>query len=57
MGHRSIAVFYWLMSLILGVVALSASSRGKLFVIMLVVVVVLGFIFMLRIAGKREYND
>jgi hypothetical protein len=56
MGHRSIAVFYWLMSLILGVVALSASSRGKLFVIMLVVVVVLGFIFMLRIAGKREYQ-
>ncbi len=57
MGHRSIAVFYWLMSLILGFVALSASSRGKLFVIMLVVVVVLGFVFMLRIAGKRQEYD
>lgn len=57
MGHRSIAVFYWFMSLILGFVALSASSRGKLFVIMLVVVVVLGFVFMLRIAGKKQDYD
>ncbi len=57
MGHRSIAVFYWLMSLILGFVALSASSRGKFFVIMLVVVVVLGFVFMLRIAGKKQDYD
>lgn len=57
MGQRSIAVFYWLMSLVLGVVALSASSRGKLFVIILVVVVVVIFISILRIAGKREdYN-
>lgn len=57
MGHRSIAVFYWLMSLILGVVSLMASSREKLFVIMLVVVVVLGFIFMLRVAGKHQDYD
>ncbi len=57
LGHRSIAVFYWVMSLILGIVALSASSRGKLFVIMLVVVVVLGFVFMLRIAGKKQDYD
>lgn len=54
MGHRSIAVFYWLMSLVLGVVALSASSRGKVFAIILVVVVVVIFISILRIAGKRE---
>lgn len=57
MGHRSIAVFYWFMSLLLGFVALSASSRGKLFVIILVGVVVLGFVFMLRIAGKKEDYD
>lgn len=57
MGHRSIAVFYWLMSLILGFVALSTSSRGKLFVIMLVIVVVLGFVFMLRVAGKHQDYD
>lgn len=54
MGHRSIAVFYWIMSLLLGIVALSVSSRGKLFAILLVIVVVAGFIFMLRIAGKKE---
>lgn len=57
LGHRSIAVFYWLMSLILGFVALMASSRGKLFAIILVVVVVLGFVFMLRIAGKHQDYD
>ena len=57
LGHRSIAVFYWIMSLILGAVALMASSRGKLFVIMLVVVVVLGFVFMLRVAGKHQDYD
>lgn len=57
LGHRSIAVFYWIMSLILGVVALLVSSREKLFVIMLVIVVVLGFIFMLRIAGKHQDYD
>ncbi len=57
MGHRSIAVFYWVMSLILGLVALLASSRGKLFAIILVIVVVLGFVFMLRVAGKRQDYD
>ncbi len=57
LGHRSIAVFYWVMSLILGAVALMASSRGKLFVIILVAVVVLGFVFMLRVAGKHQDYD
>ena len=57
MGHRGIAVFYWLMSLILGVVALSVSSRGKLFAIILVIVVVAGIVFMLRFAGKRQGYD
>lgn len=56
-GHRTIAVFYWLMSFILGIVALSVSSRGKLFAIILVIVVVIGFVLMLRVAGKREEYD
>ncbi len=33
LGHRRIAAFYWAMSLILGLVAISASSRGKVFAI------------------------
>lgn len=57
MGHRGIAVFYWFMSLILGVVALSVSSRGKLFAIILVIVVVAGIVFMLRFGGKRQEYD
>lgn len=57
LGHRSISIFYWLMSLILGAVALSVSSRGKLFAIILVIVVVAGFVFMLRIAGGKQDYD
>lgn len=57
LGHRSISIFYWLMSLLLGIVALSVSSRGKLFAIILVAVVVAGFVFMLRIAGGKQDYD
>jgi len=58
MGHRSIAAFYWLMSLILGLVALSASSRGKLFAIILLLVLFSGLFFMLRFITKKgqEYD-
>lgn len=57
MSQRSIAIFYWSMSLLLGAVALSVSSRGKLFAILLVVVVLAGFIFMLRFATNKQNYD
>ncbi|KKR24425.1 MAG: Glycosyl transferase, family 4, conserved region [Candidatus Levybacteria bacterium GW2011_GWB1_39_7] len=58
MGQRTIALFYWSMSLLLGLFALNLSSRGKLFAIILVVVVVGAFILTLKFFGKRiENND
>lgn len=48
LGHRSIAVFYWTMSGILGFIALMLSSKGKLFAIILLVVLVAGGILALK---------
>lgn len=53
MGHRSIALFYWIMSLFLGIFALHLSSRGKLFAIILVVVVVGAGIVTLQFLIRR----
>lgn len=52
-GQRSIAVFYWAMSFLLGVFALNLSSKGKLFAIILVLVVVSGIIVTLRFLAKK----
>lgn len=54
--QRTIAVFYWVMSLFLGIFALTLSSRGKLFAIILVVVVVSAFILTLRFLSKDAKN-
>lgn len=56
LGHRRIAVFYWSMSLILGLVAISASSRGKVFAIILLIVLFSGLFFMLRFITKKEQD-
>lgn len=56
-GHRRIAGFYWIMSLLLGIASLSLSSRGKLFAIMVLVVLVTGMIFSLRIFNKKAFDD
>lgn len=54
MSQRLIALFYWLMSLLLGIFALNLSSRGKLFAIILVVVLVGAFILSLKLLGRKE---
>src|SRR3989344_1927588 len=41
-GQRSIAIFYWVMSCALGFIALNLSSKGKLFAIILLLVLVGG---------------
>jgi UDP-GlcNAc:undecaprenyl-phosphate GlcNAc-1-phosphate transferase len=50
-SQRLISLFYWLMSLLLGLFALNLSSRGKLFAIILVVVFVGAFILSLKFLG------
>ncbi len=53
LSQRSIAIFYWSMSAILGVIALTLSSKGKLFAIILLVVLVTGGILSLRYLTKN----
>ncbi|MDO8620973.1 MAG: MraY family glycosyltransferase [Candidatus Levybacteria bacterium] len=48
--QRSIALFYWIFSAILGALALVLSSKGKLFVTIMVILIVGGVIFSLHLA-------
>lgn len=56
LGHRSIAVFYWTMSALLGSIALMLSSKGKLFAIILLVVLVAGGILALKYLTRDAKN-
>lgn len=55
-SQRSIAVFYWVMSCLLGFISLNLSSKGKLFAIILVLVLVGGFILSLKYLGRSAKN-
>ncbi len=54
--HQYIAPIYWVGTFVLGVIALMLSSRGKLFAIILVLVVTTGIIITLRHVLKRKYQ-
>lgn len=56
-GQRKIALFYWIMSAILGFIALGLSSKEKLFAIILLLIVVVGMIVMLNIIVKKGKNE
>lgn len=49
LGHRKIALFYWLISAILGSLALVLSSKGKLFAIVMLAIIVGGTILFLQL--------
>lgn len=57
-GQRRIALFYWFISAILGSLALILTSRGKLFAIIMVVILVGGALFFLNLLlrGKNDKN-
>lgn len=56
--QRHIAVFYWLISALLGALSLLLSSRGKLFaIIMLGVIVGGGLLFLHFVLKKNEKNN
>lgn len=57
LDQRKIALIYWAMSGILGFFALSLSSRGKLFAIILVIVFVGAVILTLELVSKKENNE
>lgn len=52
-GHRKIALFYWIISAILGTLALGLSSKGKLFAIIMLVIIAGGFLFFLHLALRQ----
>lgn len=49
-GQRKIALFYWIISAILGAVSLLLSSRGKIFAIIMLLIIVGGVLFFLHLA-------
>lgn len=53
-SQRSIAIFYWAMSALLGLIALNLSSRGKLFAIILLLVLVGAVILSLKYLAKEK---
>lgn len=54
LGQKSIAVFYWIMSCALGFIALNLSSKGKLFAIILLIVLVSSGILSLKFILKKQ---
>ncbi len=55
-GHRRIALFYWTVSAILGALSLVLSSKGKLFAIIMLVIIAGGAILFLQLFIRRN-ND
>ncbi len=47
-SKRKVAIFYWLTTLILGILALSLSSRGKLYTIMMLMVILGSFLIWIK---------
>ena len=55
-GQRRVALFYWVISAILGALALILSSQGKLFAIIMLVTIAWGIILFLHLFINR-IND
>jgi UDP-GlcNAc:undecaprenyl-phosphate GlcNAc-1-phosphate transferase len=56
-GQKRVAIFYWVVSAALGLIALMLSSKGKLFAIIMLVILVFGGILFLRFLTKRINNE
>jgi len=56
-GQRRIALFYWFISAILGALSLILSSKGKLFAIIMLVIIAGGTILFLHFFIKRVDNE
>lgn len=53
-NQRQIALFYWCISALLGIISLSLESKSKIFAIIMVVVVTGGVLLFLHISGDSE---
>ncbi|MBI2075019.1 MAG: undecaprenyl/decaprenyl-phosphate alpha-N-acetylglucosaminyl 1-phosphate transferase [Candidatus Levybacteria bacterium] len=54
LGQRVIALFYWVISAILGLIALTLTSREKVFAIIMILIVVGGALLFLHLALKTN---
>lgn len=56
-GQRGVALFYWVLSAIFGSLALFLSSRGKIFAIIMLVIIVGGTLLFLNLLVKRNGKE
>jgi len=56
-GQRKVALFYWIISAILGSLSLLLTSRGKLFAVVMVIILVGGFLLFLHFALEKNNNE
>lgn len=55
-SQRQIALFYWVISAILGIISLTLQSSSKIFAIIMLLVVTIGALFFLHTVAKNESN-
>jgi UDP-GlcNAc:undecaprenyl-phosphate GlcNAc-1-phosphate transferase len=55
-GQRRIAISYWLFSALLGIIALSLSSKGKLFALIMLIVIIGGGLLFLHTNKKQAHE-
>ncbi len=55
-SQRQIALFYWAISAILGIISLTLQSSSKIFAIIMLLVVTIGALFFLHAVVKNESN-
>ncbi|OGG00171.1 hypothetical protein A2Y99_02435 [Candidatus Gottesmanbacteria bacterium RBG_13_37_7] len=56
-GKKKIAIFYWVISAIAGIIAISVNSQQKIFVGILALVVISGFILWINLLKKIPVNN
>ena len=56
-GQRRVALFYWIVSAILGSLSLLLTSKGKLFAVVMVIILVGGFLLFLHFALEKNNNE
>lgn len=55
-SQRQIALFYWIISVILGIISLTLQSSNKIFAIIMLVVITVGALLFLHFITKNETN-
>ena len=57
LGQRKVALFYWIISAILGSLSLLLTSKGKLFAVAMIIILVGGILVFLHFALEKDKNE